>query len=57
MDFNVIAGVLRAVLPAAFAYAVGAGWLPAGDYAALTAAIVAVGASVWSIKSNVKKPA
>lgn len=54
MDFNVIAGVLRAVLPAAFAYAVGAGWLPAGDYAGLTAAIVAVGASIWSIKSNVK---
>lgn len=55
MDFNVIAGVLRAVLPAAFAYAVGSGWLPAGDYGTLTAAIVAVGASIWSIKSNTPK--
>jgi hypothetical protein len=55
MDFNVIAGVLRAVLPAAFAYAVGSGWLPAGDYAGLTTAIIAVGASIWSIKSNIAK--
>lgn len=53
MDYNVIAGVLRAVLPAAFAYAVGAGWIPAGDYGSLTAALVAVGASIWSIKSNI----
>lgn len=55
MDFNVIAGVLRAVLPAAFAYAVGSGWLPAGDYGTVTAAIVALGASIWSIKTNVSK--
>jgi hypothetical protein len=53
MDWNVIAGVLRAVLPAAFAYAVGAGWLPVGDYSAVTAGIVGLGAAVWSIKSNV----
>jgi hypothetical protein len=53
MDWNVIAGVLRAVLPAAFAYAVGAGWLPVGDYSAITAGIVGLGAAVWSVKSNV----
>lgn len=54
-DFNVIAGVLRAVLPAGIAYAVGKGILPAGDYSAVIAAIVALGSAVWSVKSNVPK--
>lgn len=54
-DFNVIAGVLRAVLPAGIAYAVGKGILPAADYSGVIAAIVTLGAALWSVKSNVPK--
>lgn len=55
MDANVISGVIRAVLPAAIAYAVGKGVLPAGDYSAVIAAVVALGSAVWSVKSNIPK--
>ena len=53
MDFNVIAGILRAVLPAGIAYAVGKGVLPAGDYSDIVAAIVTLGSAIWSVKTNV----
>jgi len=52
MDLNTINGVIRAVAPAALAYAVGRGWLPAGSVADITAAIVAIAAALWSVKSN-----
>lgn len=55
MDANVISGVVRAILPAAIAYAVGKGILPAGDYSAVIAAVVALGSAVWSVKSNIPK--
>ncbi len=52
MDLNTLNGVIRAVAPAILAYAVGKGWLPAGAVADITAAIVAIAAAVWSIRSN-----
>lgn len=45
-------GVLRALVPAAVAYAVGAGWIPAGAAADVTALILAFGAAGWSIYTN-----
>jgi len=52
MDFNTINGVLRAVLPAVLAYAVGKGWVNAGSVGDISAAIVAIAAAVWSVKTN-----
>lgn len=53
-DFNTIAGVLRAVVPAALAYAVGRGWLQQAQVNDLTAAIITIAAALWSIKTNQK---
>lgn len=55
MDMNMINGVIRAVVPAALAYAVGKGWISAGAVGEITSAVVAVAAAVWSVVSN-KKP-
>lgn len=55
MDFNVIAGILRAVLPAAIMYAIGKGVLPAGDYSDVVGAVITLSAAVWSVKSNTVK--
>lgn len=52
MDLNTINGVIRAVAPALLAFAAGKGWLPAGSVADITAAIVAIAAALWSVKSN-----
>jgi hypothetical protein len=52
MDINSINGVLRAIVPAVLAYAVGKGWVGAGAVADITAAVLAVAAAVWSLKSN-----
>lgn len=47
-----VMGILRAVVPAAIAYAVGRGWIPSADSAGITNAILtlatAFGAAVWS---------
>lgn len=56
MDMNSINGILRAVVPAVLAYAVGKGWIGASAVADITSAVVAVAAALWSIFSN-KKPA
>ncbi len=55
VDANVVSGVLRAVLPAALAYAVGKGWITESSTADISAAVLAVGAAVWSIMSNQPK--
>lgn len=55
MDLNSINGVLRALVPAALAFFVGKGWIAAGTVGDITAAVIAIAAAVWSIKSN--KPA
>lgn len=54
MDMNSVNGVIRAVVPALLAYAVGKGWISAGSVGDITAAIVAVASAVWSITSNRK---
>ena len=55
MDGNLIAGVVRAVVPALLAYAVGKGWIGAGAVADITAAATAIVAAVWSVISNKPK--
>lgn len=52
MNGDQFTGVVRAVLPALLAYAVGKGWISTSSVADVTAAIVAVAAAVWSIWSN-----
>jgi hypothetical protein len=52
MNYEQFTGILRALLPAAMAYAVGKGWIPAGSVADISAAVVAVAAAVWSVVSN-----
>lgn len=49
---NTINGVVRAVVPAALAYAVAKGWISSSSVADITAAFVAVAAAIWSILSN-----
>lgn len=52
MNFDQVTGVLRAVVPAALAWAVGAGYIPAGSVGDITAAVVAVAAAAWSVHNN-----
>ena len=52
MDINTINGIIRAIVPALCAYLVGKGYISAGSVGDITAAIVAVAAALWSIKSN-----
>lgn len=52
MDMNTINGVIRAVVPALLAYAVGRGWISAGSVGDITAAVVALASAAWSITSN-----
>ncbi len=54
MSWNVINGVLRAILPAAFAFAVGKGWIGQSQVADLTAAVIAFAAAGWSAYTNIK---
>lgn len=55
MDANSINGVIRAVVPAVLAYAVGKGWIGAGSVVDITAAVVAITAAIWSVISNKPK--
>lgn len=58
MNSNVVMGILRAVVPGLVGYLVGAGYIPAGDAANLTAAIITIGAAGWSVVTNLEtKPA
>ena len=52
MDLNTINGIIRAVVPAALAYAVAKGWVTESSVGDITAAIVAIAAAVWSVKTN-----
>lgn len=47
-----IAGPLRAILPSLFAFAVGKGWISAGNADWLIAGILSIGAAGWSFWSN-----
>ena len=58
MNSNVVMGILRAVVPGLVGSLVGAGYIPAGDAANLTAAIITIGAAGWSVVTNLEtKPA
>lgn len=57
MDLNTVNGVIRAIVPALLAYAVGKGWVSAGSVGDITAAVVAAAAAFWSIRSNATLPA
>jgi len=52
MNFDQVTGILRAVIPAAVAWAVGKGWVPAGAAGDVGAAVAAIGAAVWSVLNN-----
>lgn len=52
MDLNSINGVLRAIVPAICAFAVGKGWIAAGAVGDITTAVIAIAAAVWSVKTN-----
>lgn len=46
---EVINGIVRAIVPAVTAYAAGKGWMTEGQAAELIAAVIALGAAVWSV--------
>ena len=52
MNTDMIGGVIRAIVPSAITYLVGKGTLPAGDYSAVIAAVVALVTAIWSIRTN-----
>ena len=52
MTWDQIAGPLRAILPSLFAFAVGKGWIGAGNADWIIAGIMSMGAAVWSIWAN-----
>ncbi len=52
MNSNQVGGIVRAVIPAALAYAVAKGWLPASTVADVTAAVVTIAAAAWSVFTN-----
>ena len=47
-----ISGPLRAILPALFAFAVGKGWIGAGNADWIIAGIMSIGAALWSFWTN-----
>lgn len=52
MDWNVVNGVLRAVIPATLAFAVGKGWITQSQVGDITAAIITLAAAGWSVVTN-----
>ena len=55
MNANLIAGVARAIVPAAVAYGVAKGWFTQSNAADIGAALVALGSAGWSVSTNVEK--
>lgn len=58
MNLNQVNGVVRAVLPAVLAYAVGKGWITQDMVGEITAAVITLLAAGWSVYTNIedKKP-
>ncbi len=52
MNQDQITGIIRAVVPAVLAYAVGRGWIGANSVGDVTTAIVTLVAAAWSIYTN-----
>lgn len=54
MSANQVNGVLRAVVPAVLAYAVGRGWIQQSDVNEIVAACVTLVSAAWSIYTNIE---
>lgn len=52
MNSDQLGGILRAIMPAAIAYAVAKGWVSASSAADVGAALVTLAMAVWSIYTN-----
>ena len=52
MNTDMLGGIIRAFFPPIFAFLVGKGTLPAGDYGAVVTALVALATGIWSIHTN-----
>jgi len=52
MNTDMVGGIIRALFPPLFAFLVGKGILPAGDYGSVVTGLVAVATAVWSIRTN-----
>ncbi len=52
MNANQISGILRAIVPAALAWAVAKDWINQNTVTDVTAAVVTIGAAAWSVYTN-----
>lgn len=52
MNLNQFTGIIRAVVPAALAYAVGKGWITQDSVGDITAAVVTLASAGWSVYTN-----
>ncbi len=52
MNSDQVTGILRALVPAFIAYAVGRGWVSASSAGEVGAAIITLGAAGWSVYTN-----
>ena len=52
MTKDQIGGISRAVLASGFGYAVGRGWVPAGDYTDVIGGVTTAAVAIWSIWTN-----
>ena len=52
MNQDQFLGIIRAILPAGIAYAVGKGWLSSSSAADVSAALIALAAAGWSIAEH-----
>jgi hypothetical protein len=54
INWQTISGILQVVLPAALSYAVAKGWVAQSAVADITAAVLTLGAAIWSAVTNQK---
>ena len=52
LNTDQITGIIRAILPAILAYAVGKGWITTSQVGDITAAVVTLAAAAWSVQNN-----
>lgn len=52
MNQDQMTGILRAIVPAAVAYAVARGWISTSSAADVGAAVLTLGAAGWSVYTN-----
>ena len=52
MNTDMLGGIIRALFPPVFAYLVGAGTLPAGDYGPVVTGLVSLATALWSVHTN-----